>query len=156
MRVSEVRLRSVSVRRWRTQAEVRGDRTNREHQQRCRCSPLDLLQLRLHLDHADRRRGDDEVSESLTFDVIRAAADKVHGLPAIRVIESPYVPRFKLEQFRFPRSKKRRIRKKWAARQQNFKQVPNTTLYYLPKQGVIYCHPESAAKLYAAMMEPTK
>lgn len=49
-------------------------------------------------------------------------------------------------QFRFPRSKKRRIRNKWAARRENWKETPTAYL----ANGVLYCHPLIAGKLRGA------
>src|SRR5271157_2351570 len=40
------------------------------------------------------------------------------GYPAIKTVRTPMV---QFEQFRFPRSKRVRIRKKWAKRQENFR-----------------------------------
>lgn len=41
---------------------------------------------------------------------------------AIKVFSNPYC--YRREQVRFPRSKKKRIRKKWAKNEKNFKNVP--------------------------------
>ena len=43
-------------------------------------------------------------------------------------------------QFRFPRSKKKRIRKKWVKRLQNFKVEPLMCAYKL-RDGSFICHP---------------
>jgi len=40
------------------------------------------------------------------------------GYPAIKMVRTPVV---QFEQFRFPRSKKKRIQKKWAKRQANWR-----------------------------------
>jgi hypothetical protein len=42
----------------------------------------------------------------------------------MRIFSSPHVPRFKMVQFKFPRTKKKRIQKKWRKNQKNFRQVP--------------------------------
>ena len=48
-------------------------------------------------------------------------------------------------QFRFPRSKKRRIRKKWAKRQENWKAVPWPRAYQI--NGTLVMHPAMLAEL---------
>jgi hypothetical protein len=47
------------------------------------------------------------------------------------------------KQFRFPRTKKKRIRKKWAGRPENFKQFP--TIYRMGKE--LIAHPQIVAQL---------
>ena len=54
-------------------------------------------------------------------------------------------------QFRFPRSKKKRIRAKWAKREENVRYKPTA---YLAPENTIYCHPLIAAKLNAAHASP--
>lgn len=49
-----------------------------------------------------------------------------------------------VEQFRFPRTKKRRIRKKWAARRENFRPDPN--IYHIAGAGYVG-HPATIAKM---------
>jgi len=51
-----------------------------------------------------------------------------------------------VEQVRFPRSKKRRIRKKWKNRPENY--GPSTSLWML-KNGTIICHPIMVGKIRA-------
>jgi hypothetical protein len=46
-------------------------------------------------------------------------------------------------QFRFPRTKKRRIRNKWKHRRENWKETP--TAYLIG--GALYCHPSIAQKM---------
>lgn len=48
-----------------------------------------------------------------------------------------------VEQFRFPRSKKKRIRAKWAKRPANFR--PARRAYLMGDK--LICHPQFAAKL---------
>jgi hypothetical protein len=61
----------------------------------------------------------------------------------MQIIESPFL----VEQFRFPRSKKKRIRAKWAKRPANSR----------PARGVLQmgdkliCHPEFSAQLRRAI-----
>lgn len=54
-------------------------------------------------------------------------------------------------QFRFPRTKKRRIRAKWAKRPENWKTVPSPTLYFDEKRSALHCHPETWAKMEKAI-----
>lgn len=61
----------------------------------------------------------------------------------MRIIESPYLT----EQFRFPRSKKKRIRAKWTKRPENHR--PNITSGMLMPNGDLVCHPELAAMIRA-------
>ncbi len=49
------------------------------------------------------------------------------------------------EQFRFPRTKKRRIRKKWANRPENRRPIVDRA-YQFPN-GDLVCHPIFAAQL---------
>ncbi len=53
------------------------------------------------------------------------------------------------QQFRFPRSKKRRIRKKWAARESNVRYIPQC----LQMGQNIIMHPSFAARLRAEVAE---
>jgi hypothetical protein len=48
-----------------------------------------------------------------------------------RVISSAHLPEFRVVQFRFPRSKSKRIRTKWSKREENFKQVPIKNTAYM-------------------------
>lgn len=54
-----------------------------------------------------------------------------------------------VEQFRFPRSKKKRIRAKWSKRHENFR--PAHRGYVI--EGKFICHPVMAAKLRRAMAQ---
>jgi len=53
------------------------------------------------------------------------------------------------EQFRFPRSKKRRIRKKSAKREKNWR--PSTMIYMDHERKLILCHPSMLPKLRQAI-----
>lgn len=64
----------------------------------------------------------------------------------IRVYESVHCQ--KREQFRFPRSKKKRIRNKWAKRERNYKYTP---MAFRGPENSIYCHPSIAARLRASL-----
>lgn len=60
---------------------------------------------------------------------------------AIQIIESPHCA--ERVQYRFPRSRKRRIRVKWAARPENFREQPLA----FRAGNTIICHPAFAARL---------
>ena len=51
------------------------------------------------------------------------------------------------QQFRFPRSKRRRIRTKWANRERNFRHLPDPNVYVMEQQGAMVGHPATIAKL---------
>ena len=61
----------------------------------------------------------------------------------MQIIESPHLTITK--QFRFPKSKRRRIRKKWQKDSKNFRTVPRTDFLIL--NNAIICHPLMARKL---------
>ena len=63
----------------------------------------------------------------------------------IDFVVSPYVGR--RVQFRRPRSKRRRIQKKWAKRAANYRWESGDTVYFLPKQNMVFCHPRQMAML---------
>ena len=48
-------------------------------------------------------------------------------------------------QFRFPKSKRHRIRKKWRKNPENFRTLPDTNLYQYGDK--IICHPKMARRL---------
>lgn len=55
-------------------------------------------------------------------------------------------------QTRFPRSKKKRVRKKWSKRLDNFSFLPSKQIYVLnspfhPSGPAIVCHPVTAAQI---------
>ncbi len=59
----------------------------------------------------------------------------------LQVFIDPNLPRFKLEQFRFPKTRKKRIIKKWAKLNRNFKQVPHKFAYVMNNNTLIV-HPD--------------
>ncbi len=67
-----------------------------------------------------------------------AIGDFIHGLRLVESVEM-------VVQFRFQRSKKRRIRKKWAKRKRNFK--PRQECFLLVSKGIVIVHPVIAAKI---------
>ena len=56
------------------------------------------------------------------------------------------------DQFRYPVSKKRRIRKKWAGRERNFRRVPDPNIYEMGK-GTFICHPVHHVRLSRCLRE---
>lgn len=60
---------------------------------------------------------------------------------AAKIVSSNHLTK----QFRFPRSKKRRIRKKWAKNPANYK--PRQDVLFDQQRGVIYAHPTIAKQL---------
>ncbi len=64
------------------------------------------------------------------------------SLGGFRVVESPLCQN--RVQFRFPKSKKKRIRAKWEKREENVRYVPTA---YRAADGVMYFHPTIAANL---------
>lgn len=59
------------------------------------------------------------------------------GIP---VVLNPFLIEWK--QYRFPRSKKKRIRAKWAKRQENYRMVPVYDVIWL-SSGKLMMHPET-------------
>lgn len=59
-----------------------------------------------------------------------------NGIP---VLVSPYAEKKHRKQIRFPRSKRRRIQKKWSKRDENFK-IWSEPLAFLAN-GTLICHP---------------
>jgi hypothetical protein len=66
-------------------------------------------------------------------------ADQFPPAPVIRP------SKIMVEQFRFPKSKKRRIRRKWAKRTENWR--PMTKALFNKNTNEIYMHPDMAAKM---------
>lgn len=68
-------------------------------------------------------------------------------MPAMAVRPCIYMEETIHRQVRFPRSRKKRIRRKWAKNKRNWKytKVPMDRAYIV--DGVLYCHPSFAKKL---------
>ena len=64
-------------------------------------------------------------------------------LGGLRLVSNPQMCDHK--QVRFPRSKKRRIRRKWAKNQKNWKDIPQSNYYIC--NGSIIAHPEIIEQL---------
>lgn len=61
-------------------------------------------------------------------------------MTAMQIVESPAL----VEQFRFPKSRRARIRKKWARDKRNWRAMRKFLSY---GNGIIFAHPEMAARL---------
>ena len=70
-------------------------------------------------------------------------AEKLFVLGGLRIVETPFLTVRK--QVRFPRSRKRRIQKKWRRNFKNWGDVPGPS--YLLNDDTIYMHPDSAKRL---------
>lgn len=64
----------------------------------------------------------------------------------MKVIVNAHLPRFKLVQFRFPKTKKARIKKKWAKNNRNYRQVPCKGAYIIGGHTLVI-HPDDYAIL---------
>ena len=51
------------------------------------------------------------------------------------------------KQFRFPSSKKRRIRNKWKKRDKNFRDIPDEKIYFMQNSRTMVGHPVAVDKL---------
>lgn len=60
----------------------------------------------------------------------------------MQILESPLLT---TAQFRFPKSKRRRIRKKWRKNPENFRTLPDTNFYQYGEN--IICHSKMARRL---------
>ena len=65
----------------------------------------------------------------------------------IRIVENHNM--VKRVQFRFPRSKSKRIAKKFRKNTANYRTEPDRKILHMPGLGVIVCHPSVAAQLRA-------
>jgi hypothetical protein len=72
-------------------------------------------------------------------------SDWLGPFAGFRLVESVHL----VVQHRYPRTKNRRIRKKWAKRKENFKPRPDPLVNMA--LGVIYAHPVVARRLRAAI-----
>lgn len=69
------------------------------------------------------------------------ADDPYNNFGAMRVFTDSSM----VEQFRFPRSKRKRIRMKWKKRPENFR--PSRCALVDQRRGNIYCHPAMYAEI---------
>lgn len=84
-------------------------------------------------------------SGQLTMASIREAMDRLKDLPKVpapvRIVSSPGM----MEQFRFPRSKGKRLRKKWRKDRRNWR--PMRSALHDVERGVVYAHPVVVERL---------
>lgn len=76
----------------------------------------------------------------------------LHQFAGLRVFSQPYMADWK--QVKFPRSKKKRIQKKWSRRPENYRDVPWGTFYRIG--DAIYAHPmmiEKWKRYHAALQK---
>jgi hypothetical protein len=66
-----------------------------------------------------------------------------HSFSGIKIIANPHMPETVSRQYKFPRSKKARIRKKWARNPKYRREVP--AMFQL--DGYLIVHPNLYAKL---------
>ena len=92
------------------------------------------------------------MSEGLTLERMREAYRAVSQLVprdplgGYRIVET-VAPFVSCEQYRFPKSKKRRVRKKWRKRSANFRAKIDPSVIVVEQQGVMYMHPQTADRL---------
>jgi hypothetical protein len=72
---------------------------------------------------------------------------RVLGLYALQLIECSHMADWK--QYRFPRSKKRRIKKKWRKNGRNFRMVPQKKIFQVGNS--FYAHPEIVDEFWKQM-----
>lgn len=66
-----------------------------------------------------------------------------YPLGGIRIIASRFLPTERREQFRFPRSKKARMRKKWRKDQKNWRTVDaRGDIYFIGSRTAALIHPD--------------
>lgn len=71
----------------------------------------------------------------------------------IKVMADPFMPKTRNEQFRFPRSKRVRIQKKWRKEKHNWHEVDATgDMYLLGNLGCGLIHPDGYARLRAGII----
>jgi hypothetical protein len=66
-------------------------------------------------------------------------------LGGLRIIQNSYCTI--RQQYRFPRSKRRRIRAKWSKRARNYRHLPDPNVYVMRDQGAVVMHPATWRKL---------
>jgi len=66
-------------------------------------------------------------------------------IDGMRIIESNHLPKFEMKQYRFPKSKSLRIKKKYRKDTSNFRQVPINPSYIIGNTIVV--SPEMAQQL---------
>jgi hypothetical protein len=89
----------------------------------------------------------------LTYEHLMEARRKILG-PRVEIVPNSFLA--DRVQYRFPVSKKKRIRQKWAKRPGNYRTVPRRVAYSL-KGGdgsiTLICHPAMVEELQTAVRE---
>lgn len=80
---------------------------------------------------------------------LHPVVERPNTLYGFKIVEIPAMEIEKRVQFRFPKSKKRRIRKKWSRRSENWKDVPQSGI--LMVNGTIFIHPLRMTELRAQL-----
>ena len=80
---------------------------------------------------------------------LQPVVERPNTLYGFKIIEEPAMEIEKRVQFRFPKSKKRRIRKKWSRRSENWKDVPQSGI--LMVNGTLFIHPLRMTELRAQL-----
>ena len=75
------------------------------------------------------------------FNFPRLYQPAMPSLGGIKIITDPKM----VEQFRFPRSKSKRIKNKWQKKPTNFRPAKHTLMDQ--RRGIVYCHPAVAEEL---------
>lgn len=75
------------------------------------------------------------------------------GINGLDLVANEYIPEFTIymKQFRFPKSKAKRIRKKWSKNWDNFKSVQATNDVIYKMGNALIVHPKLIGKLKAAL-----
>lgn len=84
---------------------------------------------------------DNDSGSVFTYEMLEDAMKQFDVQPKLDLIPSLHLQ----EQFRFPRSKKKRIRTKWAKRPENWR--PAHQVYWDALTGNAYAHPQLIADL---------
>jgi len=67
-------------------------------------------------------------------------------LYGLRVVPSPGLPRFQMVQYKFPKTKRKRILKKWSKRSENFRQIPVKSAY-ITNNDTLFIHPDELREI---------
>ena len=72
---------------------------------------------------------------------------------SIRILENENLLEYTTHQIKYPRSRKKRIRKKFKKLWTRSFATPSESCFYDSINGVIYCHPQIAKQLKSACEE---
>ena len=88
-------------------------------------------------------------TSDITMDMITDMRFRLKRARAPKIVPTTLLPFTGEEQFRFPRSKKKRIRKKWAKRKRNFRPKTISAIWF---KGDLWV----AERMYEAFMDRLK